>query len=67
MKNTFRRGRDRTRFKTGALEELRVAQWVKGLELSLLWCRFDPRLGNFCMLREWQKEKKKEREREKEK
>ena len=26
-----------------------VAQWVKDLVLSLLWPRFDPWRGNFCM------------------
>ena len=26
-----------------------VAQWVKDLVLSLLWPRFDPWLGNFCL------------------
>ena len=35
-----------------------MAQWVKDLVLSLLWCRFDPCPGNFCVL--WvQPEKKK--------
>ena len=28
-----------------------MAQWIKNLVLSLLWCGFDPWPGNFCMSR----------------
>ena len=38
---------------------------VKDLVLTLLWCRFHPWLGNFCMPWAWPKKKKKQ-ERKKE-
>ena len=35
-----------------------VALWLKGPALSLLWSRFDPWPGNFCMQWVWPKKKK---------
>ena len=40
-----------------------VAQWVKGLALSLLWHRFYPEPRNFQMLQAQLKKKKKRRRR----
>ena len=37
-----------------------VAQWVKDLALSLLWCWFDPWPRKFCKLRVRQKKKRNE-------
>ena len=38
-----------------------VAQWVKELALSLLWCGFDLWPRNFCMPQAWPKEKRKKK------
>ena len=38
-----------------------MALWVEDSELSLLWCVFDPWLGNFCMPWVWPKKKKKKK------
>lgn len=32
-----------------------MAQWIKGMALSLLWLGFHPWPRNFCMLRPWPK------------
>ena len=40
-----------------------MAQWVKDLVLTLLWCRFDPWSGYFCMLQAWKKIKIKKKKR----
>ena len=39
-----------------------MAQRVRNQPLSLLWCRFTPWPGNFCMPRTQQKEGRKKRE-----
>ena len=50
-----------------------MAEQVKDLILSLfwlgtlLWCRFDPWTGNFCMLWAWPQKKKRKKERRKKK
>ena len=38
-----------------------MAQWVKDLALSRLWCRVNPWPGNLSMSRSWPKKKKKDR------
>ena len=38
-----------------------MAQWVKDPVLSLLWRRFDPWPGNFCVPTAGQKKKKKKK------
>ena len=60
MKLCKRPGKQQVKIKMRSIASSLVAQWVKDLALSLLWCEFDPWSRNFCM---WQAQPKKERER----